>query len=95
MGLGKTLTSISVLWAFVRKGVCKGVVVCPSSLVANWQKEISKWLGTKMTPLCVKSSLGADAVKAIINTFACGHLSGIAPALIVSYEVTPSTVLIF
>jgi SNF2 family DNA or RNA helicase len=39
-GLGKTLTAISVLWACVKGGRAKGVVVCPSSLVDNWEKEV-------------------------------------------------------
>ena len=58
MGLGKTLTSIAVLWAFVRRGGCKGVIVCPSSLIDNWEKEIKKWLGVKLKALCVRSSAG-------------------------------------
>ena len=58
MGLGKTLTAISVLWAFVRNGRCKGIIVCPSSLVDNWEKEIKKWMGVKLKALCVRSSAG-------------------------------------
>lgn len=58
MGLGKTLTAISVLWSFVRRGGCKGVIVCPSSLVDNWEKEIKKWLGVKLKALCVRTSAG-------------------------------------
>jgi SNF2-related domain len=58
MGLGKTLTAISVLWSFVRRGGCKGVIVCPSSLVDNWEKEIKKWMGVKLKALCVRSSTG-------------------------------------
>ena len=58
MGLGKTLTAISVLWSFVRRGGCKGVIVCPSSLVDNWEKEIKKWMGVKLKALCVRSTAG-------------------------------------
>eukprot|EP01035_Chromulina_nebulosa_P024952 gene24952-32512_t len=87
MGLGKTLISISVIWAFVRSGTCKSLIVCPSSLCKNWQKEFLKFLGTKCRPLCVQSGDGADTVKSIINTFSCGHMKGIAPALILSYEM--------
>jgi SNF2 family DNA or RNA helicase len=61
MGLGKTLTAISVLWSFVRRGGCKGVIVCPSSLVDNWEKEIKKWMGVKLKALCVRSSTGTGA----------------------------------
>ena len=41
MGLGKTLTSIAVIWTFVKVVGCKAVVACPSSLVDNWEKEVS------------------------------------------------------
>jgi SNF2 family DNA or RNA helicase len=40
MGLGKTLTAISVLWTYIKGGKCKGLVICPSSLVENWEKEV-------------------------------------------------------
>jgi SNF2 family DNA or RNA helicase len=43
VGTGKTLTALSVLWALCRNGKGKGLVVCPSSLVENWRKEISRW----------------------------------------------------
>lgn len=62
MGLGKTLTAISVLWSFVRRGGCKGVIVCPSSLVDNWEKEIKKWMGVKLKALCVRSTAGTGVV---------------------------------
>ena len=44
MGLGKTLTAISVLWSFVKDARSKGLVVCPSSLVDNWEKEVTLYL---------------------------------------------------
>lgn len=51
MGLGKTLQSITVLWTLLKQGKEKGdravkraVVVCPTSLVKNWEAEIDKWL---------------------------------------------------
>ena len=72
MGLGKTLTAISVLWAFVRNGRCKGIIVCPSSLVDNWEKEIKKWMGVKLKALCVRSSAGTgtDRVASLLYSFA-------------------------
>lgn len=48
MGLGKTLQCITLLWTLVRQGpeakptICKGIIVCPSSLVKNWFNEINK-----------------------------------------------------
>lgn len=51
MGLGKTLQSITVLWTLLKQGKVKGqpavrraIVVCPTSLVKNWEAEIDKWL---------------------------------------------------
>ena len=38
----------------------KAVVICPSSLVATWRKEIEKWLGSeRLQPIEVKSGAGA------------------------------------
>jgi superfamily II DNA or RNA helicase len=51
MGLGKTIQAISLMWTLLRQGpdgqpaVKKALIVAPSSLVANWVKEIKKWLG--------------------------------------------------
>eukprot|EP01035_Chromulina_nebulosa_P019658 gene19658-25573_t len=46
MGLGKTLVAISVIWAYIgsirrfQVGASpKAIVVCPSSLINNWEKE--------------------------------------------------------
>lgn len=83
MGLGKTLTAISVLWAFVRQGGCKGVVVCPSSLVDNWEREMKQWLGVKMRPLVLRPGMNAETT---INSFVIGHVS-LTPVMLLSYEV--------
>jgi SNF2 family DNA or RNA helicase len=97
MGLGKTLTALSVMWAFARKGTCKSLIICPSSLVDNWVKETKHWLGTKVKPLVMKP--GGDA-KYLINTFRISLIS-MYPVMIVSYEViawlpvSPSVVAFF
>ena len=83
MGVGKTLTAISVMWAFARKGACKSLIVCPSSLVDNWAKEMKHWLGTKLKPLVMRS--GCDAA-ALINTFTISMIT-LYPVLVLSYEV--------
>lgn len=53
MGLGKTLQGISLLWTLLTSGhpllggdpVAKRIViVCPTSLVGNWDSECQKWL---------------------------------------------------
>ncbi|CAE8627176.1 unnamed protein product, partial [Polarella glacialis] len=54
MGLGKTLQSVAVIWTLLTQGgpggkpACrKALVVCPASLVKNWQAEFEKWLHGK------------------------------------------------
>eukprot|EP01041_Mallomonas_annulata_P010825 gene10825-22578_t len=70
MGLGKTLTAIAVLWSFVRNGRGKAVIVCPSSLVDNWEKEIKKWMSVKLKPVCARSGPSADEA---VDTFRVSH----------------------
>ena len=50
MGLGKTLQSITLMFTMLRQGYAAGeplarrcIIVCPTSLVANWANEIKKW----------------------------------------------------
>ena len=54
MGLGKTLQSVALIHTLLKTGIssrkgdvtCKRViVVCPCSLVKNWDNEFVKWLG--------------------------------------------------
>lgn len=67
MGLGKTLQSITLLWTLLRQSptasptISKTIIVCPSSLVKNWDKEIKKWLGSRVSALAVDSG-GKDEI---------------------------------
>ena len=53
MGLGKTLQTIALLWTLMKQNpiggdhpvVRKALIVCPVSLIKNWQSEFKKWLG--------------------------------------------------
>lgn len=53
MGLGKTLTTIALLWTLLKQNpiageppvIKKALIVCPVTLIANWKKELRKWLG--------------------------------------------------
>ena len=53
MGLGKTLQTIALLWTLLKQNpvhgigpvVKKALIVCPVTLINNWQKEFKKWLG--------------------------------------------------
>lgn len=62
MGLGKTLQCISVIWTLLKKGpygkpVLKRVlIITPSSLCNNWNKEFNHWLGLhRISPFVVNS----------------------------------------
>jgi len=62
MGLGKTLMTISTIFAYHRLHRDRRfIVVCPSSLVSNWQKEFDKWLGKASQPKRVVVKNGKDA----------------------------------
>ncbi len=44
MGLGKTIQVLSLLSAYKEEnGNCKALVICPSSLILNWEQEIQKF----------------------------------------------------
>ncbi|TIA90542.1 hypothetical protein E3P99_01542 [Wallemia hederae] len=53
MGLGKTLQVIALIWTLLKQNpiansgpvIGKAMIVCPVSLVNNWRKEFSKWIG--------------------------------------------------
>ena len=86
MGLGKTLMSLTLLWTLLNQGITndgksavqKAIVVCPTSLVGNWENELRKWIGDHCPTFAVKS----DPQKMIKN-FICHRNKGI---LIISYE---------
>lgn len=92
MGLGKTLQCITLMWTLLRQSpeaqpaISKAVIVCPSSLVKNWDKEISKWLGGRVNSLAVDSA-GKEEIDRKLEMFM--SQSGIrcsTPVLIISYE---------
>uniref|UniRef100_A0A8R1XQ67 DNA repair and recombination protein RAD54-like n=1 Tax=Onchocerca volvulus TaxID=6282 RepID=A0A8R1XQ67_ONCVO len=92
MGLGKTLQCITLMWTLLRQGpdakptLNKTVIVCPSSLVKNWDKEIRKWLGGRVNALPVDSG-GKDEIDRNLEKFMCQM--GVrcpTPVLIISYE---------
>ena len=90
MGLGKTLMSITLLWTLLNQGfsnnnagpassaVRKVMVVCPTSLVGNWENELRKWVGEHCPVFAVKTE-----PKKMIKTFLMHRGKGV---LIVSYE---------
>lgn len=85
MGLGKTLMSITLLWTLLNQGFTKSasavrkiVIVCPTSLVGNWDNELRKWIGPHCPTFAVKSE-----PKKCIRNFIQHRGKGV---LIVSYE---------
>ncbi|XP_014215295.1 DNA repair and recombination protein RAD54B isoform X2 [Copidosoma floridanum] len=63
MGLGKTLQCICLIWTLLKKGptgkpvLKKVLIVTPSSLCGNWNKEFGRWLGSmKISPYVVESN---------------------------------------
>ncbi len=89
MGLGKTLQAISLVWTLLKQKlggvgctIRKAVVVCPSTLVENWEREFTKWLGrSKVQTIAIKKS-GSGAQK-LLNEFVS---TKVRPVLIISYE---------
>lgn len=66
MGLGKTLQTIALIWTLlkqnphVKEGALakKVLILCPATLVRNWEREFKKWLGDerckgKVNVLCI------------------------------------------
>jgi DNA repair and recombination RAD54-like protein len=86
MGLGKTLMSITIMWTLLNQGFVRGesavrkvIIVCPTSLVGNWDNEIRKWVGEDK---CHTFAVKSDPQK-IIKQFLQFRGKGV---LIVSYE---------
>ncbi|CAH1988674.1 unnamed protein product [Acanthoscelides obtectus] len=89
MGLGKTLQCITLLWTLVRQGpegkstIEKAIIVCPSSLVKNWNNELNKWLKGRLQAMIMDG--GADGKKKL-QQFMRGQGRTAIPVLIISYE---------
>ncbi|KXZ56498.1 hypothetical protein GPECTOR_1g446 [Gonium pectorale] len=103
MGLGKTLQGITLMWTLLTAGhpalggcplARRAIIVCPTSLVSNWDNECTKWLQArsggggegergrlKTLALCESSR---EDVVANIALFL--HPSNVYKVLILSYE---------
>ena len=73
MGLGKTLQAIA---AIKGANAIPCLVICPSSLKLNWEREISMW--TDLKPMILSDSMA--------NTWPLFFQAGIANVFIVNYE---------
>ncbi|PSC67575.1 hypothetical protein C2E20_8771 [Micractinium conductrix] len=62
MGLGKTFQSICCMWMLLTSGLqgkptcSRALVITPTSLVANWGREVDKWLGGRIKPVVIEDA---------------------------------------
>ncbi|KAF8793286.1 DNA repair and recombination protein RAD54-like [Argiope bruennichi] len=91
MGLGKTLQCITLLWTGLRQGpsakpiIEKAIIVAPSSLVKNWEREVGKWLGGRVSVLAIDGGSKSEIDKKLESfVYAVGR--AVIPILIISYE---------
>jgi DNA repair and recombination protein RAD54B len=86
MGLGKTLQTIALLWTLLKQSpiygeppvIRKALIVCPVTLISNWQKEFRKWLGNERIGVFV-----ADGKKTRLTDFTMGKSYNV---MIIGYE---------
>jgi DNA repair and recombination protein RAD54B len=86
MGLGKTLQTIALLWTLLKQNpihgeqpvIKKALIVCPVTLISNWQKEFRKWLGNERIGVFV-----ADGKKTRLTDFTMGKSYSV---MIIGYE---------
>jgi len=93
MGLGKTLQSITILHTLLRQGFKKGdpavkkaLIVCPTSLVGNWESEIGKWLKTKAPHVLTLGSIEPVEAMRRVGMFKTQSRST-GMVLVLSYEM--------
>ena len=88
MGLGKTAQSLAIAYTLIRQGpfgdpsAAKALIVCPTTLTFNWNREIIKWIGMERVRAIVVSS--GDAAVSQIDEFIT---SPIRKVCIISYEL--------
>jgi hypothetical protein len=77
---------------FIRQGpdckplIEKAIIVCPSSLVKNWENEIRKWLGEKISSLAIDSGSKSDIDRNLVGFMNTFGRRPVNPVLIISYE---------
>jgi DNA repair and recombination RAD54-like protein len=91
MGLGKTLQSVTLIWTLLQTGITANkaptakrvIVVCPCSLVKNWDNEFVKWLGPGKVKTLALAESDRKTVEKNIDCFVKTKLFNV---LIASYE---------
>ena len=88
---GKTLQSVTLIWTLLKTGITSNgaptakrvIVVCPCSLVKNWDNEFSKWLGPGVVKTLPIAEADRKKVEKDLDAFGKLHLYDV---LICSYE---------
>jgi len=91
MGLGKTLQSVCLIYTLLKTGITADkrptakriIVVCPCSLVKNWDNEFVKWLGPSGVKVLALAEADRKTIEKDLETFA---KTSIFQILICSYE---------
>uniref|UniRef100_A0A0K0DZ63 DNA repair and recombination protein RAD54-like n=2 Tax=Strongyloides stercoralis TaxID=6248 RepID=A0A0K0DZ63_STRER len=92
MGLGKTLQCITLMWTLLRQSpqgkptFNKAIIVCPSSLVKNWDNEITKWLKGRVNPMPIDSGKREEIRTNLTRFMNERSLYSSIPVVIISYE---------
>ena len=92
MGLGKTLQCITLMWTLLRQSpdcnpeINKAIIVCPSSLVKNWDKEIAKWLKGRCNSQPIDSGKREDIINKLTTFMSQIGKRVATPVVIISYE---------
>ena len=91
MGLGKTLQSVTLIWTLLKTGIAarpaptakRVIVVCPCSLVKNWDNEFIKWLGPGTVKTIALAESDRKTVEKNLDVFVKTKMFNV---LIASYE---------
>lgn len=91
MGLGKTLQSVALIYTLLKTGITANgfptakrvIIVCPCSLVKNWDNEFVKWLGPGVIKTMALAEGDRKTIEKNIDCFARLKLFNV---LIASYE---------
>ncbi|CDK26435.1 unnamed protein product [Kuraishia capsulata CBS 1993] len=92
MGLGKTLMTITTIWTLLRQTayadksppVRKVLIVCPVTLIGNWQREFKKWLGrNRISVLAIKGNQSTAKEKQDVVNFG---RTRVYQVMIIGYE---------
>lgn len=78
MGLGKTLQSVCLIYTLLKTGITADkrptakriIVVCPCSLVKNWDNEFVKWLGPSGVKVLALAEADRKTIEKDLETFA-------------------------